>query len=101
MGVTRIEVNYDTGSLVLIYEGVIHLFKLKDGDVGEFWHGFQHKGEELDFNFHINDDGIAFGSVYGTTQDEKTGHYSINTSDETYIGEVKELGDREKYLNWD
>lgn len=95
----RIEVNYMTGLLLLIFENVVHEFDLKDGDVGEFWHGFEHNGESKDLNFHVNDDLIASASVYGTTKNDD-GTVSCNTNDETYIENkfVREVGNVKEYM---
>ncbi len=97
----RIEVNYMTGLLLLIFEGIVHEFDLKKGDAGEFWHGFLHNGKHMDLNFHVNDDLIASASVYGTiTNDDDT--ISTDTSNETYIENknVKEVGELKYYLTW-
>jgi hypothetical protein len=96
-----ITVNYDTMILILIFNSVKHTFDLKNGDAGEFWYGFEHNGEPMDLNFHINDDGIASASVYGTEINDE-GFVTTNTSDETYIEnkDVTEIGDRDYYLTY-
>jgi len=93
-----ITVNYDTMILLLSFENVEHTFDLRDGDASDFWHSFEHKGKDYDINFFINDDNIAGASVYGT--DEVNELTVIDTSDETYIDNVNESGDKERYKTY-
>jgi hypothetical protein len=46
-------IDYDNKVLTLHYLGQVFMFDLNDGDVGDFWHGFQLKdGTMLDVNYH-------------------------------------------------
>ena len=96
----KIEVDYDKMILNLFFQGVKHTFDLKQGDAGEFWHGFQHKNEEWDLNFYINSDGITVANIYSTIEDEE-GFVSIDTEGFTINNvNIKEQGDKEKYLSY-
>lgn len=95
-----IQVNYDKMSLDLIFEGIKHNFNLKDGDAGEFWHGFQHKEKEFDLNFHINDDNETYASIYSTKEDDE-GFIVMDDEEATIDSKnIKETGNKDKYLSY-
>ena len=92
-------VNYFEKTITLFFRWQTFTFDLTQGDVGDFWYGFDtHDGEVYDINF-LKDEGFE-GSVtiYGTYLDE-SGYHVIDT-DNVFIIDIKGfIGDENNYLN--
>ncbi len=46
------KINYDKKAMDIIIDDVVYPFDLNDGDVGDFWHSLDHKGQVHDVNYH-------------------------------------------------
>lgn len=92
-------VDYDKKIVTLHYEGEVFEFDLTEGDVGDFWHSFTDKNNiERDINFSQESEEELPGlSIYGL-EDDGTGQFLINTSDETYISTFEQIGNPENYF---
>lgn len=94
----RYTVNYSKKTLVLHFEGEKFTWDLNDGDVGDFWHSFTtKKGVIKDINFSQEDAGETPNlSVYGVKKSK--GGLLIDTSDEIYIKNFKQVGNPDNYF---
>lgn len=94
-------VDYTKKTVTLHYNGEVFKFNLNDGDVGDFWDSFTTKaGVIKDVNFVQDDAGEAPGfSVYGVKKSK--GGFLIDTSDEEYIKDFKQVGDPAIYFGDD
>lgn len=93
-------INYDKKTITLFFRYQTFVFDLTQGDIGEFWYGFEtHDGEVYDVNFgQESADDIPSVSVYGTLV-EADGELSID-SDNRFDIDIKELiGDANNYFN--
>lgn len=93
-------INYDEKTITLFFRYQTFVFDLTQGDIGEFWYGFEtHDGEVYDVNFgQESADDIPSVSVYGTLVEED-GELSID-SDNRFDIDIKELiGDANNYFN--
>lgn len=45
-------INYDKKEMDIVIDDVVYPFDLNEGDVGEFWHSLNHKGQVYDVNYH-------------------------------------------------
>lgn len=93
-------INYDEKTITLFFRYQTFVFDLTQGDIGEFWYGFEtHDGEVYDVNFgQESADDIPSVSVYGTLV-EADGELSID-SDNRFDIDIKELiGDANNYFN--
>lgn len=93
-------INYDEKTITLFFRYQTFVFDLTQGDIGEFWYGFEtHDGEVYDVNFgQESAEDIPSVSVYGTLVEED-GELSID-SDNRYDIDIKELiGDANNYFN--
>jgi hypothetical protein len=94
-------VDYTKKTVTLHYNGEVFKFDLNEGDVGDFWHSFTTKaGVIKDVNFVQDDAGEAPGfSVYGVKKSK--GGFLIDTSDEEYIENFKQVGNPVDYFGDD
>lgn len=93
-------INYDEKTITLFFRYQTFVFDLTQGDIGEFWYGFEtHDGEVYDVNFgQESAEDIPSVSVYGTLVEED-GELSID-SDNRFDIDIKELiGDANNYFN--
>lgn len=93
-------INYDEKTITLFFRYQTFVFDLTQGDIGEFWYGFEtHDGEVYDVNFgQESAEDIPSVSVYGTLVEED-GELSIDI-DNRFDIDIKELiGDANNYFN--
>jgi hypothetical protein len=93
-------VDYATQILIVWWNAVEYVFSLKDGDVGDFWCGFETPdGLEYDLNFFKEDEKTPPGiNIYNLKIDPVWSTYS--TSEQ--VGEIVkywERGNPEEYFN--
>ena len=92
-------INYDEKTITLYFRWQTFVFDLTEGDIGEFWYGFEtHDGEVYDVNYgeEVGEDNAGV-CVYGTIVDEDGG-FIIDTDNCTDI-EIKEyIGDATNYF---
>lgn len=93
------EINYNSKTLVVNFEGETFTFDLNDGDIGDFWHSFTTKnGVVKDVNFSQEDvDEVPSLSIYGVKENEE-GQILIDTSDEIYVEEYTQVGNQYSYF---
>ncbi len=94
-------INYDEKTLTLFFRWQTFEFDLTQGDIGEFWHGFEtHDGEVYDVNFgQESAKDIPGISVYGTLV-EDDGNLSIDSNNRVDV-DIKELiGDANNYFKY-
>jgi len=94
-------INYDEKTITLFFRWQTFTFDLTQGDVGEFWHGFETQdGEVYDINYgQESAKDIPGISVYGTLIDEEG--YILIDSDNRFDIDIKELiGDANNYFNY-
>lgn len=90
-------VDYENMNLQLRFDGEWYFFDLQQGDIGEFWHGFEHKGKEMDLNYFIQEDNERQAcSVYGTMI--QNGHVAIDMSSEVLVEKYFEIASIEQYV---
>tara|TARA_R110000868_G_scaffold290022_1_gene550255 strand:+ start:10355 stop:10711 length:357 start_codon:yes stop_codon:yes gene_type:complete len=103
-------INYDKKALDIIIDDVVYPFDLNEGDVGEFWHSLDHKGQVYDVNYHQDGDyqepSIALYPVpllEGEDEDVAVADYSKGEMIEdidTYGDPTNYFGDRGQF-DWD
>lgn len=49
-------INYDSKELSIHWDGQKFSFDLNEGDIGDYWHSFQHQGATYDLNYHQEDE---------------------------------------------
>jgi hypothetical protein len=94
-------VDYSTDHLYLWFEGNDYHFDLNEGDCGDFWHSFEHKGELYDVNFYAESElDYPCLSVYPivTKSDGSVDYDAIDYNNYILVDCCEEFGDREKYL---
>lgn len=93
-------VDYDKMQLTLWFNKEEFIFDLTNGDIGDFWDGFETSDEEVyDVNYLKEkgyDDDVE---VFGTFLDED-GCFNIDTSNSYYINIKQRIGDENNYLNY-
>jgi hypothetical protein len=93
-------VDYDKMQLTLWFKKEEFVFDLTNGDIGDFWDGFETSDEEVyDVNYLKEkgfDDDVE---VFGTFLDED-GCFNIDTSDSYFINIKERIGDENNYLNY-
>ena len=93
-------IDYDKKSLTLFFRWQTFEFNLNEGDVGEFWYGFEtHDGEIYDVNYgeEEGEDNPSV-SVYCTIL-EDDGYLSIDSNNRFDINIKETFGDKKKYFN--
>ena len=91
-------INYEAKELYLYFKGQEFTFDLTEGDIGEFWYGFEtHDGEVYDVNYgeEVGEDNAGV-CVYGTI--EQDGTILIDTSNCTDIEIKDKMGDPSNYF---
>ena len=91
-------VDYTKKTVTLNYKGEVFKFDLNEGDVCDFWHSFTTKtGVIKDVNFSQENSKEAPNfSVYGVKKSK--GGFLIDTSDEEYIENFKQVGNPVDYF---
>ena len=91
-------VDYTKKTVTLNYKGEVFKFDLNEGDVCDFWHSFTtKKGVIKDVNFSQENSKEAPNfSVYGVRKSK--GGFLIDTSDEEYIKDYKQVGNPADYF---
>lgn len=93
-------INYNDKTITLNFRWQTFTFDLNQGDIGEFWHGFEtHDGQIYDINFgQESADDIPSISVYGTLIEED-GELSIDSDNRVDIDIKGLIGDANNYFN--
>jgi hypothetical protein len=88
--------------LTLWFKGDMFNFDLTEGDIGDFWHGFECDGEVFDVNYYTDsyeDTLVNVVSVYGTKVDSDG--YTLIDTDNSYEVEILDtIGNLNNYLNY-
>jgi hypothetical protein len=93
-------INYDEKTITLFFRWQTFTFDLNEGDIGEYWYGFEtHDGEVYDINFGEEEgESNPSISVYGTMLDDD-GELAIDSDNRTDIIIKETIGDRRNYFN--
>jgi hypothetical protein len=93
-------INYDEKTITLFFRWQTFAFDLNEGDIGEYWYGFEtHDGEVYDINFGEEEgESNPSISVYGTMLDDD-GELAIDSDNRTDINIKETIGDRRNYFN--
>ena len=93
-------INYDEKTLTLYFRWQTFEFDLTEGDIGEFWYGFEtHDGEVYDVNYGEEEgEDNPYVSVYGTIEED--GEFSIDSDNRFDIDIKGFIGNRENYFNY-
>lgn len=93
-------INYDEKTLTLYFRWQTFVFDLREGDIGEFWYGFEtHDGEVYDVNYgeEEGEDNPSV-SVYGTIEED--GEFSIDSDNRFDIDIRGTIGNPSAYFNY-
>jgi hypothetical protein len=93
-------INYDEKTITLFFRWQTFTFDLNEGDIGEYWYGFEtHDGEVYDINFGEEEgESNPSISVYGTMLDDD-GELAIDSDNRADIIIKETIGDRRNYFN--
>lgn len=95
-------INYNRMELTLWFKEEMFNFDLTEGDIGDFWHGFECNGEVFDVNYYTDsyeDTLVNVVSVYGTKVDSYG--YTLIDMDNSYEIEILDtIGNLNNYLNY-
>jgi hypothetical protein len=94
-------INYNEKTITLYFRWQTFEFDLTQGDIGEFWYGFQtHDGEWYDVNFNEEEgESNPSVSVYGTIVEED-GEFSIDSDNRFDIDIKGFIGNANNYFNY-
>lgn len=104
-------IDYDNKVLTLHYLGQVFMFDLNEGDVSDYWHGFQlNDGTDLNVNYHqesANDEPYCeiWGMRYICKWNDDTLHYDMSQIDvldncEILGNPINYFGDEPIQLPW-
>lgn len=93
------KVNYDKRCIYLTYDGKDYSFHLDNGDVGDFWHSFFHRGQMYDINFHQEDSGCRPSLEVYKCKGIDDGLWEVDTSEYEVISLDTIIGDADNYFN--
>lgn len=60
----KAEINYDNKTIFLLIDREKIIFSLSDGDIGDYWKGFNLNGQEYDLNFYQEEGEKPFICAY-------------------------------------
>lgn len=96
-------INYTDKKLLIVFNDETHNFDLTQGDLPDFWYGFEsNDGRHWDVNFYQEDETCEPSCCVYQAKLEEDGQYEIDTSDWWELELVGRYGTAKEYFEaWD
>jgi hypothetical protein len=92
-------IDYSNKRLSILFNGETHVFDLTQGDLPDFWHGFEsNDGRHWDVNFFQEDETCEPSCCVYEAKLEEDGQFEIDTSNWWELELIARTGTAEEYF---